>query len=204
MRLKRSTWFLAVVTLCCLGAAPALWYLAHVGVLPATRWEARWELLRRTSAANTDAVTDDSFVSLRRTGCFGYCPIYHVTVFGSGRVEYVGEVHVCDVGPRTAMIGQESAAKLIADLAGAGYFEIDWKPGNRWTDDSTAVTRLSTNGRARTIDEYHGDEGVPRVMRLFEDAIDEVAGTGRWLPKLEAGNLFCIAADGTRRPLAGS
>ena len=165
-----------------LAAIATIWLLANAGVIPQSFRELRWSLLRRSPAGETASpVPDESFVSLNRTGCFGKCPIYQVTVYASGRVEYAGKGHVCELGPRTALIDSRLAAKLISDLKTAGYFEIDWKPGPLRTDFPTILTRLSTAGNTRTISDDHGDEGVPRVLRRFEDTIDEVAGTDRWL-----------------------
>ena len=200
MKPARNRWYAFAVAILLLGTMTSLWFAGDADVIPESRADLRWSWLRR-SPAGEPAVTvhDDSFVSLRRTGCFGECPIYRVTVFGSGRVEYVGRHYVCAIGPRTAVIDRRAASKLISDLETAGYFEIDWQPGNSWTDDSSAITRLSTPRMARTILDYHGDEGVPGLMRRFEDAIDEVAGTDRWMPQYQHARGICIAEDGTRR-----
>ena len=110
----RSTWFAVVATLACLGAVPALWYLADEGILPWTRSEARWNQLRAATPGGPVGVDATSSISLRRTGCFGWCPIYRVTIHASGRVDYLGEHYVCDVGPRTVLVDRAAAAKLIS------------------------------------------------------------------------------------------
>ena len=37
-------------------------------------------------------------ITLERTACFGTCPIYKLTVYGDGRVEYEGERFVTVTG----------------------------------------------------------------------------------------------------------
>jgi Domain of unknown function (DUF6438) len=47
-----------------------------------------------------------SSIKLERTACLGTCPIYSVTIFSDGRLEYKGEMFVKAKG-----IHQETAAK---------------------------------------------------------------------------------------------
>jgi Domain of unknown function (DUF6438) len=43
-------------------------------------------------------------VTLKRTACFGTCPVYTVAVHGSGLVEYLGEFHVAMPGAQAGRV----------------------------------------------------------------------------------------------------
>jgi hypothetical protein len=192
----RAVWFALVMTLLCIAAVPAFWFLADSGLLAWNAGELRWSQLRaaRNDGAGVDA---HDFVELYRQGCFGECPVYRVTLFASGRVEYAGEQFVCENGLRTSVVDARTAAKLISDIRDAGFFEIHWSPTDDVSDNPEVFTRLAVSGAVRLIRNYHGDLSAPRLLRKFEDEIDEVAGTDQWVPARSVRGRIC--PDG-RRP----
>jgi hypothetical protein len=122
-------------------------------------------------------------------------------LFASGRVEYDGQEFVCAAGLRTQQVDPRRARKLIADLAAADFFELNWAANDSITDQSTATLRLTYGGQTRTIRHYHGDQAAPRVLHKMERAIDQIAGTDRWLPRRAGYERYCVADDGARIPL---
>ena len=46
----------------------------------------------------SDADLKTVTIQLERTGCYGTCPGYSVTIHGDGRVEYNGKSHVKEIG----------------------------------------------------------------------------------------------------------
>jgi hypothetical protein len=191
-----------VALLLCLGAVPFFFWLGEQRLVP---WadEARWLELRQSNAIAPGISATDR-IDIRRSSCFGSCPQYSLTLFASGRVEFTGEMYVCALGRHIAQVDAEAATQLIADLAASGYFDLTWKPGEIWSDAPSANTRLTVGSRSRGIDHYHGDEGAPRLLDDMERSIDEVAGTARWLAKLDGYKRYCLTADGKRTRLLRS
>jgi hypothetical protein len=195
-------WIRLILMTLGLAAVPLRAYLAEEDFPPLSRLESIWSELRKAPSGEPSAAVDDqSFVTLERTMCFGSCPVYKITLFGSGWVKYEGTRYVCETGLDFAMVDRPVARKLISDLARSGYFEIDWKRTHDWTDAPWAITQLSVGEKSRALEDYHGNRNVPQLMRRFEETIDEVAGTARWLPRSEGNDLVCIDADGSRRVL---
>jgi hypothetical protein len=185
--------------LLCAAAVPFFYWLADQRMLPWAN-EARWQELRRNPLAPTRDLASTDRIELRRVMCFGHCPVYDLVLFASGRVEYHGKGFVCEIGRRDAQIDARAASKLIADFVDSGYFELEWKPGDQVSDSPTVHTRLTVGARSRGIEHYHGDLDAPRVLLDMERAIDEIAGTARWLPKLDGRNRYCLTADDKRTP----
>jgi hypothetical protein len=52
----------------------------------------------------SDADLKTVTIQLERTGCYGTCPAYLVTIHGDGRVEYNGKSHVKEIGTREGRI----------------------------------------------------------------------------------------------------
>ena len=147
-------------------------------------------------------VLDDSTViTLERGPCFGRCPEYTVTVYGSGRVEFDGKRYVCAKGHHTAKASPSEVRRLVAQMLATGYFDLDWTAGPLATNASTVTSSLRHGGRTRQIEHYLGDAGAPRLLRTLEDRIDVVAGTWRWLPERDEHRRVRREEDGTTEPL---
>ncbi len=185
-------------TLVLMAAVPAAFWFNEVGLLP---WSAelRWENLRSQSTQPTAGSLSTDQVSLYRQGCFGPCPIYTVSVFASGRIEFEGSAFVCAKGLQSAQIERDVANKLLGDLESAGFFALTWTPGALIADAPSATTTLVRQGRTHRTERNHGDPHAPRILRRMEKVIDEIAGTARWLPIRIDGELICEFADGSRK-----
>jgi len=137
-------------------------------------------------------------ISLERTSCYGPCPVYRVSVSGTGDVSYEGFSDVERVGTASKHLDAESMRRLLAALNEARYFgfrdsyrtELDGCPGVA-TDNSTVITSVSAEGRVKRIDHYLGCEQYdpngsgadviyPAELASLEEHLDEIIGTREW------------------------
>ena len=63
--------------------------------------------------------THEELATIDRTGCFGWCPIYKLTVFRDGTVEYSGERFVKTTGAATWTVTPAEIAAIDALFADA-------------------------------------------------------------------------------------
>lgn len=68
----------------------------------------------RAVVAQEPELPPDASIRLQRTACFGWCPVYSVTIDARGIVTYEGERSVRVVGRRTARIDASIVAGLLA------------------------------------------------------------------------------------------
>jgi hypothetical protein len=135
------------------------------------------------SRDTTDPAGDAAFVvKLVRAECYGLCPAYSVELRADGTVEYAGRAYVRDKGPKTSHIDAAAVASLAKRIEDAGFLAMTWKdPCDAVaTDNPTATITLVRGDRKRTIENYHGNRCMPKVLRELEDEIDRVAGTAAW------------------------
>ena len=132
-------------------------------------------------------VPPDTQIQLRRTSCFGPCPVYTVTIDAHGEVTYVGEKFVRVVGRQTAHIDPSVVAKLLARADSIRFFDLHeaYRVIQNPDGSSTTVTDLPTtivgvtaNARSKRVEDY---VGAPDALKEFEREIDEAAGTKRWI-----------------------
>lgn len=137
--------------------------------------------LNSLSDADLKALT----VQLERTGCFGDCPAYTVTIHGDGRVEYDGKGHVREKGAREGRIEPDTIKALASEFAKAKFLTLseDYSGENcvRYcTDMPTAVTELNFKEVSHRVKHYYGCGGAPRALFDLESAIDKLVNTQNW------------------------
>lgn len=128
-------------------------------------------------------------ITLERGACFGTCPVYKLTIFDDGTVEYEGKEFVRLRTKAKGEITQEALKQLIREFEKIDFLKLDdsYEVGSKncpegWTDDSSAVTSFNWKDQKKTIRHYHGCRGLAILDQLtaLEDKIDEVVNTKRW------------------------
>ena len=137
--------------------------------------------------AGTIDAQDLPVITLRRTVCFGTCPIYSLEIFEDGGLRYNGENFVGVVGRQEARILSAAVKSLIANFLSIDYFHLkDVYETHRnpdgtieWiTDLPTTYTSLRIGSRTKSVKDYAFS---PEKLRQLEVEIDRVANTHRWI-----------------------
>ena len=133
-----------------------------------------------------DGPADSFSVTLQRTGCFGSCPDYAVSL----------------KGPKDGQAAVSFEATAYSDVTGKHKWRIDpaavsalidtarqtqiWSARDAYTADVTDLPlyRLSVTvgGQTKTIRDYGGGMvGMPSAVSRFMDAVDDTAGTADYI-----------------------
>jgi hypothetical protein len=117
-------------------------------------------------------------VSLRRTACYGRCPVYTVTLYEDGQLRWEGERHVATVGVDTAQLSpaEVTAVKALFEKAGWKTFEPSYDRHDV-TDLPSAVVRYG----GKTVQHYQGDSSAPQALSELEDALDAALHATEWV-----------------------
>lgn len=116
-------------------------------------------------AKDKDQITE---VTLERTACFGFCPMYKVTLRRDGTISYNGKRYVQLEGAYEGTVyGFDRLAQLILSR---GYFKLKDNYAIGATDLPSTITSVVRNGKRKTITNY-GDAG-PIELWGIEMAID--------------------------------
>jgi hypothetical protein len=141
-----------------------------------------------TAAAGQTAADSAVRITLERGPCFGTCPVYSVTLDGTGAVLFEGRRFVADTGISTGHVPVARIDSLVADLAAGGYFDFAdryaaGEPGcERYaTDLPSVITEVRAGGRSKRIAHDHGCMEAPEALTALEGRIDSVAGVARWI-----------------------
>jgi hypothetical protein len=144
---------------------------------------ARPPVLSRAGATFPTPAEPTGFsMQLSRSGCYGTCPRYSVVVHGDGKVEFHGLHYVAIPGDYQARITPEAASRLLERFRAVGFFELKDTYRASVTDNPTYRLELVIGTKKKTIVDYVGTwVGMPKSISELEDAVDEAAGTDRWV-----------------------
>lgn len=171
--------------------------------LATTRIEEKWLLSQKPEAPRSATIFgDDAVVTLERSSCFGPCPIYTVSIYGSGRVQFTGIGYVCRKNPFPTLVDRNLVAQLMNGMINAKFESIpSYSDAVFATDASDATITLAHDGHRHLVVRNHADGSAPRLLGMIEQRIDDVAGISTWIGKQTDSGRVCLASDGTMVPV---
>jgi ankyrin repeat protein len=120
-------------------------------------------------------------ITLQRTGCFGTCPSYTVTVNTDGIV-FDGGGFVVASGRHTDKVKADGVRKLAKKFVSADFYSMDSSYQAGVTDCPTYILSIAIDGRSKELVDYVGAwEGMPAIITELEDEVDEFGRTQRWV-----------------------
>ena len=120
-------------------------------------------------------------IALERSGCFGTCPSYSVTLSTEG-IEFVGGSYVVASGKHEDSIDPSEVRELAKRFAAADFYSMDDSYEASVTDNPTYNLSIVIDGRTKKVLDYVGSwVGMPAVISDLERAVDEKARTTRWI-----------------------
>jgi hypothetical protein len=125
----------------------------------------------------------DLVITLERAGCFGPCPAYKVTIYGSGKVVYRGDKNVRVAEERTITISPDKVAKLVEEFDKAKFFNLKDSYEGGPTDGTSATTSIKLNGKTKTIKDYHPAPDSPPTLVELENIIDRTVNSSQWIDR---------------------
>ena len=117
-------------------------------------------------------------ITLERTPCFGFCPSYHVAVYGNGTLVYEGRDFVEVNGGQRSEIPHSNVQELVDEFYEVGFFSLRDKYAAQITDLPSQTTSITIDGTTKTV---YRNGFEPERLAMLEDMIDKVAGTEKWV-----------------------
>jgi hypothetical protein len=119
-------------------------------------------------------------ITLRRGPCFGFCPIYQVTLHADGRATWIGDRFVEKVGPYEGEIDPNDFLRLASFVTRAGFFE--WAPEyvSGVVDTPDYHLEVQRGGETKSVRQNGVDE--PPDFWVIASLVDGLAATVDWKP----------------------
>jgi hypothetical protein len=125
----------------------------------------------------------DVIITLERTMCFGFCPVYRLSIYGNGKVVYEGRYYVRVEGARTTYIPKRKVRELVAEFERIGFYDFDDQYTIPATDFPSVLVSIDLEGRSKTIDMYGAEAIAPEEIANLIKQIEEAVNVARWVGK---------------------
>jgi hypothetical protein len=125
-------------------------------------------------------------ITLQRSGCYGRCPSYVVTV-STESIVFDGGSFVATPGKHTGGVDPNAVRDLAKKFVAADFYSMDSSYRATVTDNPTYILSIAIDGRKKKVEDYLGSwVGMPEVITDLEDEVDALAQTQRWIKGSDA------------------
>ena len=126
-----------------------------------------------SSVSASQQCENNVVITIARSSCFGYCPVYSAEIHADGEVVYVGKSDVKEIGERRFKISPEKVQQLIKAFEQVDYFSLNDKYDADVSDLPTTTTSICLDGKKKKVVNYYG---APKKLAELEHKIDVIAG----------------------------
>lgn len=128
-------------------------------------------------APNTNVGELDKLVEMSKGPCFGFCPIYTLTVYSNGVVTYNGERNTNRQGMHLRILEKNELSALKSQLEKANLWQYQDLYKGQLPDMQTVTITYWEEGDFKTI---AGKDGRPKPVVDIETTLEDIANSGKW------------------------
>lgn len=107
---------------------------------------------------------DRVVLQIRKTPCYGTCPVYEALLYQSGRVLYKGEEHVPEEGDFEMRLSPQTIEHLLKEAQNLNFFALAAYYPAQGTDFPSTYLTLYEGNSYKTV---RHQEGGPKRLRDF-------------------------------------
>ena len=123
-------------------------------------------------------------VGIRRSSCFGSCPVYAAKLYADGRLVWVGKKNTPRIGTYETLVGPQFYQKIRAKANELGIFSLQ----NNYPTDSNPLVDLPTvtitlrafAEESTPIKSIANNFGAPKELTEFEQYLDSLLDSLEW------------------------
>lgn len=147
----------------------------------------KWfEITQDAQDIDKSSLDDSTLITFKTTECYGMCPVYTLSLFGSGRAEFKGEKFVCKQD-QVLQLDKTVIRNLVKKLKLIGFENYPDFQRVDVTDNQTYQISLKYKNQQHSINHYRGDLSAPTELALVERDIlavaDKMAVFGTYSPE---------------------
>ncbi len=126
---------------------------------------------------NMQDKTGELVFSLKKTACYGDCPIFLLKIYSDGLVKFHGEKFTEKTGYYTNQISGEELTAVINEFVNANFFEFEDEYTGEMLDLPTTYISFNYNDKTKSIKDYYGS---PKELKRLEQTLDRYRKLENW------------------------
>ena len=120
--------------------------------------------------AGTKTISEeDLLIEMKRTPCFGACPVYTVRIAKNGKGLFEGVENVEKIGKFIFTLSPDEIAELESAFEQAGFYQLKKIYNAEVSDLPTTYLTYNKDGRRKKIMDYYG---APEKLKSLENRIE--------------------------------
>lgn len=131
----------------------------------------------KTTEKGTSYEKGEKIIEISKSGCFGRCPVYTMTVYGKGLVEYEGQRFTDKMGIYTKQLPEAEYTTLFKAFKDANLWELQDEYNSLIPDLPMISISYFNKGSQKKI---MGKEGRPEVLMNLEKQLDAIVAAEGW------------------------
>ena len=128
---------------------------------------------------------DSLFASIKRTPCYGRCPIYEAKIYKTGFVIYEGKRFVDKEGVFITRFTSDQLLEISQKANDLQFFKLNDEYDSPVTDFPTTYTSINNGEITKMV---KNRVGGPENLKALESFMDEMLNTASWTKKSDAGS----------------
>ncbi len=122
----------------------------------------------------------EKVVEMEKGPCFGDCPMFTLTVYANGLVQYRGEEYTDKEGTHLKTISQNDLRKLIKAFRDTNFFGFENAYPSNIPDRQTVTITFYDDNQVKTV---AGKDNRPEQLLALQQLLDEIAESEDWTAK---------------------
>lgn len=121
---------------------------------------------------------ENSLITLEKQECYGTCPVYTVTVSGTGKVVYEGKRFVKKEGKFEKQLSTAQTYKLFNAYECANFFDFKTEYNDELISDlpSTYISFEHRGFKRKILDRYNAPEELKDLEKMVEEIVESEEG----------------------------
>jgi len=116
---------------------------------------------------------ESSVITMEKTACYGKCPVYTITIYGTGKAEYEGRKNVKKLGKYQMQLNPDETLKIFKAFDASNFSDFQSEYDTGVTDVPSTIISFFHRGYKKNIkDRMAAPEELKNLERMVEGVVD--------------------------------
>jgi hypothetical protein len=121
---------------------------------------------------------ENLIIKMEKTPCYGFCPVYDLTITGDGNAILLGKKNIKKIGTFICVIPPAKLDSLVKEFEEIKFWDLQDRYDGKKTDLPTTYVSLTLDGKTKRIRDYYG---APEKLKKLEERLHQIIDYPFWI-----------------------